>query len=336
MYWIREYHMDALRLDAVQTIYDCSPKHILAEIKENVAELARGLGREICVIAESDENDARLVLPRERGGYELDAFWSDDFHHAVHSVLTGERDGYYQDYGRVGQVLKALQEGCVFQGEYFKFWKGPRGTTAKDIPLHKNVICLQNHDQVGNRANGERLIQLSSWGQRHAAAALLLLAPETPLLFMGEEFDETAPFQFFTSFEDPGLAEAVRNGRREEFKGFTTFSNGDSGFSGVPDPQDPATFNRSKLHWDLANNENEMLDWYKALIDLRKRYVTSGERRCTAELRNGAIVMRVPSPGPEVVVVANLKSNQLPPPDPAWQNVLFAADEAGAVAVYVD
>ncbi|MCU1311346.1 MAG: Malto-oligosyltrehalose trehalohydrolase [Candidatus Angelobacter sp.] len=328
LYWLREYHMDGLRLDAVQTIYDDSSKHILAEIKENVAAFAKGAGREICVIAESDENDSKLVLPPERGGYGLDAFWSDDFHHGVHALLTDERDGYYQDFGALEQVVKALAEGFVFQGEHFKYWNRPRGTSAKEVPLSANVIALQNHDQVGNRAKGERLTALSSVAQRRAAAALLLLSPHTPLLFMGEEFDESAPFQFFTSFGDPALAEAVRNGRREEFKKFA------GSWNEVPDPQDVATFERSKLNWRLAQSENEMLAWYRSLIGLRKQFVIPAERRAEVAIRDGAIEMRVPASAPKLTMVANLKGPQLPDVAGDWEKILSAADEHGAVAVF--
>ncbi len=157
-------------------------------------------------------------------------------------MLTGERTGYYQDFGKPEQVATALRDGYVFQGdEHFAFWNAPRGTPAKDVPLPANVICIQNHDQVGNRAKGERLTALVPRGARKMAAALLLLAPHTPLLFMGQEYDESAPFQFFADFGDPALKKAVSEGRRSEFKDFD--------FSEVPDPEDPRTFERSKLTW---------------------------------------------------------------------------------------
>jgi len=220
-FWVQEYHVDGLRLDAVQTIKDDSPLHIVAEIEREVQALARELGRRVCVIAETDENDSRYVLSPEKDGYGLDAVWSDDFHHAVHALLTGERAGYYQDFGAKEQIVKALNEGYVFQGEPFKFWNDVRGTSAAGVPLPANVICIQNHDQVGNRAKGERLTVLVPKGARKVAAALLLLAPHTPLIFMGQEFDETAPFQFFTDFEDANLQKAVSEGRRREFKDFS-------------------------------------------------------------------------------------------------------------------
>ncbi len=325
LYWLREYHLDGLRLDAVQTIKDDSPRHILAEIAEAVQAQARELGRPALVIAETDENDPKIVRPRPRG-YGLDAVWSDDFHHAVHTVLTGERKGYYQDFGRKEQIVRALNEGFVFQGEHFKFWDAPRGETPEGMPLEAHVICIQNHDQVGNRAKGERLSHLIPRGARKLAAALLLLAPQTPLLFMGQEYDEDAPFQFFTDFGDPELQKAVRDGRRSEFKDFA--------WDEIPDPQDPATFERSKLHLPESTVDSrrssavDMLDWYRRLIELRKKQITCAERTCRAELRDGSIVLQVPADQPNVMLVAEFPdSGRLAALD-RWREVL-ASDEDG-------
>ncbi|MEO5936505.1 MAG: alpha-amylase family glycosyl hydrolase, partial [Terriglobales bacterium] len=326
LFWVREYHCDGLRLDAVQTIHDDSPTHILQEIGAAVHAYAQESGRTIWVIAETDENDRKLVLPREAGGYGLDAYWSDDFHHAVHTVLTRESKGYYQDFGGIEQIAKALEEGCVFQGEHCKFWDRPRGTPAAEVPLPKNVICIQNHDQVGNRAQGERLTQLATWAQRRAAAALLLLAPQTPLLFMGEEFDHAPPFRFFTSYGDPALKETVRNGRALEFSDFA--------WEDIPDPEDPATFAESKLPWEQLGNENEMLNWYQELIALRKRLVIGSDRTCRATVEGAVLTMEVPREQPVIRVIVNFGGKELPASPRDMQKAMFAADDGCAVAVF--
>ncbi len=280
--WVREYHMDGLRLDAVHAIFDSTEPHILQEFATRAHELGKQLGREVSIIAESDANDAILVRPPEHGGFGYDGVWSDDFHHAVHAVLTRERDGYYQDYGKPEQIIKALKEGFVFQGEQFDYWGKPRGTKCGDVPLSAHVFCLQNHDQVGNRPRGDRLNALISRGAHKAAAALLLLAPETPLLFMGQEYGEIHPFQFFSDYGDSALQKAVVEGRQAEFEKFD--------WKEVPDPQDPETFLRSKLTWEL---DEDVLEWYWKLMELRKKFVIGSERTCKAELRDGAIVMEI-------------------------------------------
>jgi maltooligosyltrehalose trehalohydrolase len=328
LYWVREYHLDGQRLDAVQTIKDDSRPHILADIQENVQRLANELGRRVCVIAETDENDPRLVRDPASGGYGLDATWSDDFHHAVHTVLTGEHRGYYQDFGRKEQIVRALSEGFVFQGEHFNFWNAPRGAPPKDVPLPAHVICTQNHDQVGNRAKGERLDALVPRGASKLAAALLLFAPHTPLLFMGQEYGETAPFQFFSDFSDPALQKAVSEGRRREFKDFK--------WDEVPDPQDLQTFERSKLKLPVASMQSpETLEWYTALIRIRRQEVMHGPRSCRAELTQGAILMRVPAESPRVLVIAEFPdSGRLEEPEISWERILISHQDGYRVSVY--
>ena len=328
LYWIREYHLDGLRLDAVQTIKDDSAKHIVAEIQERVQQLARELNRSVCVIAETDENDSRYTKPANSGGYGLNGVWSDDFHHAVHAFFTRERQGYYQDFGHPQQIARALRDGYVFQGEHFAFWNGPRGTSANDVALTTNIICIQNHDQVGNRAKGERLTALIPRGARKVAAALLLLAPHTPLLFMGQEYDEAAPFQFFADFQDPALKKAVSEGRRSEFKDFD--------FNEVPDPEDPATFERSNLTWADAAENREMLEWYRRLLHLRREYVTGGDRTADAQYAHGVLTMEVPAKHPRLVVEAGLQAGaSLPRIRSDWHEVLRSLEDGYEISIFV-
>ncbi len=326
MYWIREYHIDGLRLDAVQTIQDDSAYHIVAEIQDHVQALARELNRKVCVIAETDENDPRYVRPRRNGGCGLNAVWSDDFHHAVHACFTGERQGYYQDFDNPQQIARALRDGYVFQGEHFRFWNRPRGSSPEGVPLPANVICIQNHDQVGNRAKGERLTVLVPRGVRKLAAALLLLAPHTPLLFMGQEYDEAAPFQFFADFQDPALKKAVSEGRRSEFKDFD--------FNEVPDPEDPETFERSKLTWADDTPNREMVEWYRQLLQLRRQYISPGERAANAEYADGVLTMLVPAREPKLLVIATLEPDAaLPHVGENWHERLNCDEDGHKVAV---
>jgi maltooligosyltrehalose trehalohydrolase len=328
LYWVREYHIDGLRLDAAQTIRDDSPQHIVAEIRDNVQALARELQRKVCITAETDENDPRYVRPRSQSGYGLDAIWSDDFHHAVHAFFTGERQGYYRDFGDPQQIVRALSEGCVFQGEHFKFWNRPRGASFAGVPSTAHVVCLQNHDQVGNRAKGERLTALVPRGARKLAAAFLLLAPHTPLLFMGQEYDEPAPFQFFADFQDEGLKKAVSEGRRHEFKDFD--------FEEVPDPEDPATFQRSKLTWPDGPENREMLEWYRSLLRLRRQYVTHGERTARADYADGILTMQVPAQNPRVIITAKLqREGNISDSAKGWREALRSDDADYPTIVFV-
>jgi maltooligosyltrehalose trehalohydrolase len=264
--WLRDYHADGLRLDAVHAIFDASADHFLAQLSREVKQLAAHLGRELALIAESDLNDPRVVMPLEAGGYGMDAQWSDDFHHALHAVLTGERSGYYADFGSLGDVAKALTNAFVYDGRYSSFRKRNHGAKPVQLSGSRFLGYLQTHDQVGNRARGERAWQLMSMGRLKIGAALVICAPFLPMLFQGEEFAASSPFLYFSQHEDPELARAVSAGRRREFAAFGW--NPEE----IPDPQDPAAFTRSKLDWSEADRAPHagLLDWYRKLIALRR------------------------------------------------------------------
>jgi maltooligosyltrehalose trehalohydrolase len=262
--WQTDFHIDALRLDAVHAIKDTSAYPFLAELADSCRKRASELRRPFYLIAESDQNDARLVRPAELGGYGLDAVWSDDYHHAVHSLLTGEREGYYQDFGELEHLARAYRNGFTYSGQHSPYRDRRHGNSPDDLEPWRFVVCCQNHDQVGNRARGERLGSLCDWESVKLAAGLVLLSPHVPLLFMGEEYGECAPFLYFVSHQDPGLIEAVRQGRRNEFAHFTWKGE-------VADPQDKATFLQSKLNPAVAaQGRGQVLHrLYRTLIDLR-------------------------------------------------------------------
>jgi maltooligosyltrehalose trehalohydrolase len=265
VYWVTEYHLDGLRLDAVDRIVDLSPVHIAEELGAAVHAAGESLGRRTLVIAEIDANDPRWVRPREVGGYGLDAHWSDDFHHAVHVALTGESAGYYADFVEPGAVAKVLAGRYLNDGRYSPYRRRRHGRPAVDVPADRFVVAIQNHDQTGNRVRGERLSTLVSPEALRLAAALLLLSPYVPLLFMGEEHGETNPFLYFVSHGDPGLIAAVRKGRQEEFASF--------GWAGtVPDPQAEETFEASRPDWTRATSGDgaSMLALYRELLRLRR------------------------------------------------------------------
>jgi maltooligosyltrehalose trehalohydrolase len=265
LYWTKEFHIDALRLDAIHAIVDPSARPILEELCMAVHQQARQLRRKIHVIAESDRNDSRIIRSREAGGYGLDAQWSDDFHHALHTLLTPERNGYYKDFGTVEQLAVACREGFVYSGQYSVYRKRRHGNSSQGLPSEQFVVFAQNHDQVGNRLMGERLSQLVSFEALKVAAGAVLLSPYIPLLFMGEEYGETAPFMYFVSHSDPDLIEAVRKGRQEEFAAFDWAGK-------IPDPQSAETFQRCKLNHDLkaAGDHQTLYNFVRELIRLRK------------------------------------------------------------------
>ncbi|MDQ3878846.1 MAG: malto-oligosyltrehalose trehalohydrolase [Actinomycetota bacterium] len=263
--WLGDYHFDGLRLDAVHAIFDISAIHFLEELAGRVEDLARESGRKLWLIAESDLNDPRIVTPRAFGGYGIDAQWSDDFHHALHAYLTGESSGYYADFGSLGDIAAALAHAYVYDGRYSPYRGRRHGRPIGGLRGSRFLAYAQNHDQIGNRAAGERLSTLVTKEQLEIAAALVLTSPFVPMLFQGEEWGASTPFQYFTDHADPELAHAVSEGRRREFESFG-WSPDD-----VPDPQDEKTFVRSKLDWAelVEPPHGDLLRWHRALIELR-------------------------------------------------------------------
>lgn len=266
LYWLEQFHIDGLRLDAIHAIFDFGAKPILAEVSERVAELDERLGRKHLLIAESDLNDVRVVQPRDQNGYGMDAQWSDDFHHSLHVLLTGEKTGYYEDFGTCAQFAKAFEKSFVYTWDYSTYRKRTHGSDVSDRPPSQFVVFAQNHDQVGNRMLGERLSTLVSFESLKLAAGALMFAPAVPLMFMGEEYGEEAPFQYFISHTNPDLVEAVRQGRKDEFKAF--HAQGEP-----PDAQSIETFQRCVLKWDQRKQGNHgiLRQFYQRLIELRRK-----------------------------------------------------------------
>ena len=272
--WMRDYHFDGLRIDAIHAFLDTGAVHLLEQMKAETRELEAHVGRPLVLIAESDLNDPRVIASVEAGGYGIDAQWSDDFHHALHAVLTGETKGYYQDFGELSHLATTLAEGFAYGGTQSghrarRHGRSLVGTIPPGAcPGHRLLGFLQNHDQVGNRAKGERTAALVSHGRLEIGAALVLTSPFVPMLFMGEEWGATTPFQYFTSHESKDLGEAVSKGRRSEFAAFGWQPDD------VPDPQAPETFERSRLRWDELTGETHanLLVWHKKLIELRRQW----------------------------------------------------------------
>lgn len=306
-HWLTNYHVDGLRMDAIDKIVDLSANHILREISENVQELNLTSKVNHFLIAESDLNDDKVIRPHDLYGYGIDAQWSDDFHHSVHSIITGEKDGYYADFGTVQHLIKSLQESFYYSGNYSVFRKRKHGNDASERPPYKFVVCLQNHDQIGNRALGERLASIVSFEALKVSAGLLLLSPYIPLLFMGEEYGEESPFLYFVAHSDAELIEAVKTGRREEFSSFEWISE-------IPDPTSDDAFELSKLNWDLKNKENKsvLLELHKTLIKLRKTHpalVNSERHNSEFTIKNDVIFMRRSSVSNQLLAIYNFNKH---------------------------
>jgi maltooligosyltrehalose trehalohydrolase len=330
LYWFRHYHIDALRLDAVHAIYDFGAKHILQELAEATAQLSQEQGRKFYLIAESDLNDPRIIRSPEQGGYGLDAQWSDDFHHALRTVLTKEGHGYYGDYGKLDHLAKAYRDTFVYAWTYSAFRQRYHGADVSDCPTDKFVVCCQNHDQVGNRMLGDRLSDILPFESLKLAAASVLLSPYLPMLFMGEEYGETAPFLYFVSHGDPDLVEAVRQGRKAEFAAF--HAEGEA-----PDPQSVDTFERSKLHWDKRHEgqQGQLWHFYQTLLRLRRQIPalkTFDRHRLEVSLSEDDQLLRLRRWSSDSQVLCLLNFNQQPVqitmtlPSGTWKKVLDSAD----------
>jgi len=286
MHWLENYHIDVLRLDAVHGIFDFGASHFLAELQQAVKALGERLDRKLHLIAESDLNDSRLLRPQAQGGYDLASQWSDDFHHSLHSLLTGERAGYYFDFGDVHHLAVTMRNGWFYAGQHSNFRRRRHGNSPAGLARSSFVVCVQNHDQIGNRARGERLSELVDFEGLKLAAGVTALAPFIPLLFMGEEYCEIAPFQYFTSHGDQALIDAVRKGRQEEFAAFAWEGK-------VPDPQDETTFRNSKLNHTLKNKEphQTLRALYRELLAIRREYSLAGSGKVDIFENGTAITM---------------------------------------------
>ncbi|HEU4594866.1 MAG TPA: malto-oligosyltrehalose trehalohydrolase, partial [Pyrinomonadaceae bacterium] len=316
LYWLTEFHVDGLRLDAVHRIVDASPRHLLAELAAEFRAQAEKLGRLAWTIAESDLNDVRVIKPAGEGGFGLDTQWSDDFHHALHALLTKNERGYFADFGQLADLAKAIEEGFVYDGRRSAFRRKRHGNSSVERPGEQFVVCVQNHDQIANGYWGDRLASLLTLEQQKLAAALLLLcAPNVPMLFMGQEWGETAPFLYFTSHTDEALGRAVREGRRAEYASFVK-DEGEtaSALGGFADPQDPSTFEHSKLVWSKMKESPhaEIFRFYQELIATRRRLACLSNcdktrtRAAFDEARRWLVVERGDEGGMAALIICNL------------------------------
>ncbi|HLX44852.1 MAG TPA: malto-oligosyltrehalose trehalohydrolase [Bryobacteraceae bacterium] len=331
--WLRDYHIDGLRLDAIHAIYDSSAVHFLEQLAQEVEELETQTGRRLVLVAESDLNDPRVVTPIEEGGYGIDAQWNDDFHHALHTALTGECTGYYRDFAGLRDLAKSLQSAFVYDGHYSDFRGRHHGRKPHGIAGTRFVGFLQNHDQAGNRARGERTGHYMNLSQLQIGAALVLCSPFVPLLFQGEEFGASTPFCYFTQHADPELARAVTEGRRAEFAALG-WNTGE-----IPDPQDPDTFLRSKLDWNepACEPHKSLLEWHRNLISLRKEIPALRDGRLEDvgvqfdDEKRWLVVKRGP-----VAIACNLAESKQSIPLPFEGVVLLASKEGGSRGSAVD
>lgn len=328
--WFRDFHLDALRLDAVHAIRDDSEKHILREMKEQVDQLMTETGRRHYLIIEFDENETRYIQPLAQDGYGMDAQWNDDFHHALRVTAGGEKSGYYADYDGIKHLAKAYTDAYVYDGAYMPQRARVVGKSTKNIPGCQFIVFSQNHDQVGNRMRGERPSELVSFEMQKLMAGAVMSSPYLPMLFMGEEWGEVNPFLYFVSHSDPDLIESVRKGRKEEFAAFQNESGE------APDPQDERTFQQSKLQWDRLTQKphQTMFQYYQTLLAIRKQTpLGQPDRECLAvivEEEWQTLVVHRKQDRQQVVCLMNFSSDTqtitMPMNEQRWLLVLDSAD----------
>jgi maltooligosyltrehalose trehalohydrolase len=329
LYWFENYHIDALRLDASDHIYDIGVTHFLQELAEKVDALSQKLGRKLYLTAENDLSDTKIIRPIESGGYSIDAQWNDAFHHCLHTLLTGEKTGYYVDYGTCEQMAKAFKEGFVYSGQYSPFRKKFHGSNSSAIPGHQFVVFTQNHDQVGNRMLGERLSHIVSFEALKLAAGVLLLAPNVPLIFMGEEYAEDAPFLYFVSHTDPDLIVAVEEGRKKDFAEFHLEGE-------FIDPFSPDTFKKCQLNWGKRKEGKHkvMLELYQHLIRLRRTIPAlkqlDKQNLETSVVENDKLLfLRRGSQESQIFCIMNFNDRDVTfqaSPDGIWHKILDSSD----------
>jgi maltooligosyltrehalose trehalohydrolase len=328
--WINEFHFDGLRLDAINAIVDTSARKFLEELGAECHAAGEKHNRKVYLIAESDRNDARVVTGSEVGGWGLDASWNDDFHHALHVLMTGERNGYYEDFSGVEDLARAFRDGFIYAGQYSTFRHKRHGTSTHDLRADHFVVFSQNHDQIGNRMLADRYSQTMSLDRLKLAGAAVLLSPYIPMLFMGEEYGEPAPFQYFVSHEDAELIEAVRKGRKEEFARFQWTEE-------LTDPQDERTFLRSKLNWELQNSGKHKIirAFYQELLELRARIPALGDlskrdQEVVAFAAKNALLVRRWSGDSQAFIAFHFCETtveiEAPVPEGRWRKVLDSAD----------
>jgi len=330
LFFFQEYHIDGLRLDAIQGIYDLGTQHFLEELAEIVDNLSQEQGRKLYITAESDLNDVKVIRPKEKGGFGIDAQWNDDFHHSIHTLLTGESDRYYEDFGKIEHLEKSFREGFVYSGQHAPHRKRRHGSSSVEEPGYRFIVFSQTHDQIGNRILAERLSKLVSLEGLKLAAGAVFLSPFIPFVFMGEEYGDEAPFFYFVSHSDAELIEAIRKSKQEEFKAF-------AGRGEMQDPQSSETFNQCKLHWEQKNSGKHKALWafYQELIRMRRsipalKKLNKTSLEVSSIEADKILFLRRWNEGNQIFCIMNFNQQAVDftanLPDGNWQKILDSSD----------